>query len=131
MASRSIFTACLLQFFVIVKLVLGHEKLCVVHAACYTSHQPIANRYYCNMLVNVQQGGLTKIHVVRRSSVVKITPTTLYESSSGKFPFPGSKLLSRNFRRGIFVSLLPLLPRSGAEQLGQERGGVGFGVKAT
>ena len=37
----------------------------------------------------------------------------------------------RNFRRGVVVSLLPLLLRSDAEQLGQERDGVGFGVKAT
>jgi hypothetical protein len=37
----------------------------------------------------------------------------------------------QNFPRGFIVSLLPLLPRSDAEQLGQERGGVGFDVKAT
>ena len=73
----------------IVNLVLRHERLCVVHAACFTSYEPITSRLYCNTLVDVQLGGLTKIRVV-----VQITLKTLYESSHGKSFFPGSKILS-------------------------------------
>ena len=72
------------------------------------------------------------MRVVGSGSVVKKESLRdLYVSLPGKNLLSCFKHFFRNFRSGVNFSVLPLLPFGDAEQLGQEKGGVGFGVKVT
>jgi hypothetical protein len=112
--------------FIILRLVLCHERLRIVHAGCYTSQKPMCDRYDTDILAKAELEGPAKIRGGRTSSAIKKNTNGFIRTFVRKILLsPLKPFHFRNFRRSVVVSPLPLLPGVGRRAAGPGESGSG------